>query len=451
MLVAAAASPFESPAVVGVLAAMGVALVAVLARELRNVPPKLLVLMATAFLDMVGLFFIVPIMPFYVQTLGAGATVLGQPLGVGVLTGIVASAFTVAQLISAPWWGRCSDRWGRRPVLLVALFASAAAFLLFGFAESLWVLVLSRLVQGAGGGTVGVIQAYVADAVEPEQRARGLGWLSAATNLGVAFGPVLGSGALWLGGHDLLPGAGSLQLGRAAPGVFAALLCLLNMLFAWRYLREPAARPHPAVQRPTPLAAARLVLAQPRAPASRLLLVYAIAIGASQGVNPTLVLFVGDRFGVDEKSIGPLFMYIGALSVFARVLVLGRAVDRLGEARVAPLGIAVLAGGLGTLPFVHSLPALAFATALLPLGAALTFPCLTSLLSRVVPATERGLWMGMQQSFGGISRLLAPLAYGFAYDSISRGAPFWLAAGVVLATLVFATGLTRAPAPPPPR
>src|SRR5688572_19178627 len=216
----AAATPFESPAVVFVLAAMGIALVIVLVRELRNVPAKLLVLMATAFLDMVGLFFIVPIMPFYVKTLGAGATLFGQPLGEGLLTGLVASAFTVAQLISAPWWGRCSDRWGRRPVLLIALFASAAAFLLFGFAESLWLLLVSRLVQGAGGGTVGVIQAYVADAVEPEQRARGLGWLSAATNLGVAFGPVLGTGAVWLGDHDLLPGAGTLQLGRAAPGVF---------------------------------------------------------------------------------------------------------------------------------------------------------------------------------------------------------------------------------------
>lgn len=450
-MVLAAASPFETPAVIGVLAAMGIALVIVLVRELRNVPAKLLVLMATAFLDMVGLFFIVPIMPFYVKTLGAGATVFGHAIGEGLLTGLVASAFTVAQLISAPWWGRCSDRWGRRPVLLVALFASAAAFLLFGFAESLWLLLLSRIVQGAGGGTVGVIQAYVADAVEPEQRARGLGWLSAATNLGVAFGPVLGTGAVWLGDHDLLPGAATLQLGRAAPGVFAALLCLLNMLFAWRYLREPVVKSHAPVQRATPLAAARIVLAQPRAPASRLLLVYAVTIGVSQGINQTLVLLVGVHFGVDEKSIGPLFMYIGTLSVFARVLVLGRAVDRFGEARVAPLGILSLACGLAVMPFATTLGTLALAAALLPLGAALTFPCVTSLLSRIVPTTERGLYMGLQQTFGGITRLIAPPAFGYAYDEISHGAPFWLGAGVVLVTLTMSTGLARGSVPPPAR
>lgn len=472
------ADAIASPTVLAVLATLGVVLLVVVVRELRQVQANLLVLMAAAFLDMVGLFMVVPILPFYVKSLGAGASWFGLPLGEGALTGLVVSSFTVAQLLSAPWWGRCSDRWGRRPVLLIALLASSAAFLLFGFAESLSLLVLSRVVQGLGGGTTGVIQAYVGDAVEPAQRARALGWLSAATNLGVALGPVLGSLAVTLGQRDLLPGSGELRLGHAAPGVAAALLCLLNAGFAWVYLPEPGAaaeKPKPQVEvrgvfepavhaehglrmgppddrvaaaaKPKPQTKVReafgLVLQQPRAPASRLLLIYGIAIGAAQGVNPTMILLLGYRFGATEQSVGYLFMYIGALSVFARILVLGRAVDRFGEPALSTVGLVTLAAGIGLLGFAGTVPVLAFAVALLPIGSALTFPCLTSMLSRVVPASDRGLYMGLQQTFGGIARLIAPLAYGFAYDSIGRSAPFEMAALFVGSTVLLGLGLHR--------
>src|SRR6185312_11666107 len=164
--------------------------------------------------------------------------VLGLHFGIGTISGFIVAAFTVAQLLSAPMWGRFSDRVGRRPALLIALGASAIAYLIFGFAHSLLLLFLSRLVQGAGGGTVGVIQAYVADSTDPKDRARALGWLSATTNLGVALGPVLGSFAIALGKRDLMPGPGTLMAGRAMPGIVAAALCLLNMIFVARYLAE---------------------------------------------------------------------------------------------------------------------------------------------------------------------------------------------------------------------
>src|SRR5262245_54028268 len=181
------AQSFQSPFVRVAVGAIGAALLYVLAQEVRKIPAKLFVLMATAFVDMVGLLMIIPLLPFYVKQLGgAGFNVLGAHVGVGLISGFVISAFTMAQLMSAPMWGRFSDRFGRRPALLIALGASGIAYLIFGFANSLWLLLLSRIVQGAGGGTVGVIQAYVADATEPEDRARALGWLSAATNLGVA-------------------------------------------------------------------------------------------------------------------------------------------------------------------------------------------------------------------------------------------------------------------------
>ena len=230
---------FQSPLVRVMLIAIGIGLLYILWREVRKIPAKLLTLMATAFVDMVGVLMIFPLLPFYVKSLGgSGINLLGLHFGIGIITGFIIAAFTVAQLVSAPVWGRFSDRIGRRPILIIALTASGIAYLIFGFAESLLVLFISRIVQGAGGGTVGVIQAYVADSTAPQDRARALGWLSATTNLGVALGPVLGSFAIAIGKRDLMPGAGTLHLGQAAPGIFAATLCFINILFAARYIKE---------------------------------------------------------------------------------------------------------------------------------------------------------------------------------------------------------------------
>src|SRR5437867_2837988 len=175
---------------------------------------KLVVLMITAFMDMVGVLMIIPLLPFYAKSMGAG----------GFVVGFLVSSFSIAQLLMAPVWGRLSDHYGRRPALIVGMTASAIAYVIFAYADSLWLLFFSRIVQGAGGGTVSVIQAYVADAVEPKDRAKGLGWLSAATNAGVALGPVLGSAAYAWSVH--------------APGLLAAGLCSLNMMFAAKFLGE---------------------------------------------------------------------------------------------------------------------------------------------------------------------------------------------------------------------
>ena len=233
------AQSFQSPVVRVLLGAIAIALLYVLWKEVRKIPAKLFTLMATAFVDMVGLLMIIPLLPFYVKELGgSGIDLLGLHFGIGSISGFIIASFTIAQLLSAPMWGRFSDRVGRRPTLLIAIGAAGIAYLIFGFAHSLLVLFLSRLVQGAGGGTVGVIQAYVADSTDPKDRARALGWLSATTNLGVALGPVLGSFAIALGKRDLMPGPGTLQMGRAGPGILAAALCVLNMIFAARYLTE---------------------------------------------------------------------------------------------------------------------------------------------------------------------------------------------------------------------
>ncbi|MGH7719843.1 MAG: MFS transporter [Gemmatimonadaceae bacterium] len=375
---------------------------------------KLAVLMATAFIDMVGNLIVLPLLPFYAERLGASGPMLGA---------LVAS-FSLAQLVSAPLWGRVSDHYGRRPALLIGLSSSAVAYVVFAFADSYWLLLLSRIVQGAGGGTTGVIQAYVADALQPKDRARGLGWLSAATNLGVVLGPTIGSF--------------SSTLGAQWPGLIAAGLCLVNIAFASRFLSEShgvAARAKAKLAL-TPRQAMARVLAHPGQAAPRLIWMYAIGIGAFYGVTVFMTLFLGRRFGVTAQTIGFFFTYIGLLNVVFRIGLLGFVVDQLGEVKTARVGAVLLSVGLASIPFTTTVWMLAMVVALLPLGTTLLFPSVTALLSQVVAEHERGLYMGVQQTYGGVSRVLFPPIAGFAWDHLGIGVPFWFSGALVAFTLV---------------
>jgi MFS family permease len=379
---------------------------------------KLAVLIVTNFVDMVGLLMIIPLLPFYAREMGGGSLIVAILMG----------AFTAAQLLSAPLWGRFSDKYGRRPALLVGLTAAGCAYIVFAYATSIWFLLLSRLVQGAGGGTVGVIQAYVADSVEPENRAKALGWLSAATNVGVAIGPALGGIAL--------------KFGRPGPGLAAASLCLINIFFAWRFLRESRdlSEAHHAKPRASRTAITH-VLTHPGAAAPRLIWIYAVAMGAFSGLMAILALFLADRFGVGKDRIWIFYTYVGAISVITRAGILGRMVDRFGEAKLSRLGLALLATGLLTLPLARGYFMLAIAVALIPLGTAFTFPCVTSMLSRVISKNERGLYMGVQQTFGGLSRVLIPLWAGFSYDHFGKAVPLFTSAALVVGTLFIGVGI----------
>ena len=178
-------------------------------------------------------------------------------------------------------------------------------------------------------------------------------------------------------------------------------------------------------------------------PASRLIWTYAMAIGAFYSTNAILALFLERRYGVTAATIGIFFTYIGGLSVLTRAFVLGPMVDRFGEVRLSRIGITLLATGLFILPLTHSYVTLAATVALLPLGTAFTFPCVTALLSRVIPSNERGLYMGVQQTFGGITRSVLPAVMGLAWDHLWTGAPFWIGGTLVAATLLLGLGMQR--------
>ncbi len=379
---------------------------------------KISVLIGIGFVDMLGSAMVFPLIPFYALRLHASDWVIG----------LMIASFPVAQLTSAPLWGRVSDRFGRRPALLVGLAASAVAFVVFGFAVSVWMLFLSRLIQGAGGGTTGVAQAYIGDAVAPKQRTKALGWLSAATSAGVMIGPAIGSV--------------STNLGYAAPGLIAAGLCVINVAFAWRWLPETA----PAHRDRVTDAPARRplrdvmweVVRHPRAPISQLIWIYAIGMLGFMSMTGVLALYLERRFGVTEKTIGLFFVYTGMTGVVMRALILGRITDWLGETRVMRLGAIVLSLGLLLVPLPHSVWLLAPLIGLVPIGTALLFPATTAVVTHLAPDAERGQVLGVAQTFGGFARVLAPIWATAAFQALGITVPFYIASAVVAGVIVLA-------------
>ncbi len=374
---------------------------------------KITALMGIAFVDMLGFAMIFPLLPFYALNLHADVWVIGWMI----------ASFAVAQLVAAPLWGRFSDRFGRRPALIAGLTASAVAFVVFGFAATTWMLFLSRIVQGAGGGTTGVAQAYVGDVIEPKDRAKALGWLSAATSAGVMVGPAIGSL--------------SFTLGRAWPGLIAAGLCLLNIGFAWRWLPETAPAKLRATagseERPVrPLRTAIWeVLHSPRSEVSRLIWIYTVGMLGFMSMTAVLALYLESRFGITEESIGVFFVYFGALSIVMRAFILGKLVDAMGEAKVMRIGALALTIGLFTVPLAHSLPTLLASMWFIPVGTALLFPTVTALVTHRVHDRERGQMLGVQQTFGGVSRVIAPIWATLVFQDLGTAVPFFVAGSIV--------------------
>lgn len=390
---------------------------------------RMSVLMAVAFVDMIGLMMVVPLLPLYAQRLHASASVIGM----------LAASFPIAQLASSPVWGRVSDRYGRRPALLVGLTASAIAYVIFGFAATLWQLFVSRFVQGLGGGTTGVAQAYVADTMAPHERAKALGWLSAATSAGVIIGPAVGSFAA--------------RAGETAPGLVAAALCVINVLFAWRWLPEsrvidpgtrtasgrfvPAPEPRPVLH------AIWEVVRHPQRPVAQVIWIYVIAMLAYNSTPPVFSLYLAWRFGITEQNIGWFFVVFGAVGVVMRALVVGPINDRLGEVRTMWLGGALYGLGYFLLPFARSVPMFLVLQVLLPLGTALFFPANSALVSHRAERHEFGLMLGVQQALRGVASVIGPIWAGLAYQHLGPSVPFFACAVIIGCAVLLATRVPR--------
>lgn len=401
---------------------------------------RIWVLMLVAFVDMMGLMIIWPLLPLYADKLGASPTIVG----------LLAASFPVAQLVSSPVWGYVSDRHGRRPALLVGLGTSAIAYVVFGFADTVWLLFASRFVQGLGGGTTGVVQAYVVDTMLPRERAKALGWLSAATSAGVIMGPPIGSFM-----H---------RFGEAAPGLFASALVLINVAFAWKWLPEsrwaqagvvrtvadraprPSVTMREAVQ--NIVEPAVRVLSDPTRPVSLLIWIYALAMLAFNALPPVFSLYLHDRFGVTADQIGFFFMIFGAVGVLMRTAPVGWFNARLGEVRTMQLGTLLLLGGFILVPLAPSLPLFIAAQILLPLGTALLFPANSALVSHRAHHDEIGVTLGVQQTYRGVAAILGPVYAGWSYGTLGQHVPFYISAGIIIAVFYLTLRIREdAPAP----
>jgi predicted MFS family arabinose efflux permease len=361
----------------------------------------LAVLYAAVLVDMMGFGIVLPLLPFYAQELGA------TPLQVT----LVIASFSGMQLAAAPLWGRVSDHRGRRPLLIGGLFASALSYLLFGFANSVWLLLLSRIAAGAAGGTISVAQAYVADTTTQEERARGMGHMGAASGLGVMLGPAIG-------------GVFS-QFGHGAPGFVAAILCALNAIAAIYLL--PESRPQQLRSDLQHAQAATLkgwLRTMTRYPLSLLLTIYFLTISSFTAMTAVLALYLERMFDAKAADVAILFTLGGGTTVVVRGLLLGRLVRRLGESATVRIGIVALALALISLPWLPNTLSANLLVAIYAFGAGTLFPALASLVSRASDSGSQGSILGGSQVVGGLGRVIGPLWAGLLFQSAGITSPF---------------------------
>jgi len=387
---------------------------------------RLAILIAVATIDLMGAAMVFPLIPFYALRFHSSPTTIG----------VILASFSLAQLAAAPIWGRVSDRYGRRPALLIGLAGLGFGYLIVGFATSKWMLLLARMVQGAGGGTTGVTQAYVADTVRPEDRARSLGWLSAGTNVGTALGPAIGA---W-----------TVHLGQAWPCVIAAVLCAINLAFAWKWLPESRKLDQKPAERKPVWHGVWNVLRHPGRASSKLTLIYALGMFGQSALSAVLALYLNATFKVTEETIGYFFVYQGVFSIVLRSALVGPMVDRLGERKAMLLGATSLILGFAAFPLAPNLWMLALVIPLMPIGTALLFPATTALLSRSVDKADFGLAMGIAQTFAGISRMISPVTSTALFEHAGRSTPFFVAAEMVGVGSLLAAQLKPANSPSTP-
>ena len=366
----------------------------------------LLIIFITVFIDLLGFGIIIPLLPFYAEHFGASALVVG----------LLSSSFSLAQFLFAPFWGRLSDRIGRRPVILIGLLGSALSYAFFALATSLPMLFLARTLAGIAGANIPTAQAFIADTTTAETRARGMGLIGAAFGLGFIFGPAIG-GFLshW---------------GYAAPAWFAAALSLANFMAALFLL--PESRPPHAreLSRPGRIEVIRRAVAQPNLP--MVLLVYFLVVTAFASFEATFALYSERRFGFTPATIGYMFAWIGVVLATVQGVLVGRAVKRFGEKRLVPLAIFVIALALGLVPIAGSVPLLAGVAGLLALGMGFNSPSILSAISQLADARDQGSTLGVSQSLGSLARIIGPLWGGWVFDQFGIGFPFVTSAGVML-------------------
>jgi DHA1 family tetracycline resistance protein-like MFS transporter len=379
----------------------------------------LLTIFLIAFVGMLGYGIIIPITPFYAKSFGASDTTIGLLIG----------SYALMQFIFAPILGRLSDRYGRRPLLLLSLAGTIVSMVLFGVANSLVLLFVGRMLDGITGGNISIAQAYIADVTTEENRARGMGMIGAALGLGFIAGPALGG---------FLSRNGNYQL----PIFVAAGVASVSFLMTAFLLPEPPRTAQRTPQTRT-LDVVRLVRALGNPRIGVLLLITLLVGLAFTSFETTFALFAARRLEYSSSGTGYALAYIGIVVAFIQGGLIRRLAKTYGEAALIMAGASLLGLSLLVLGFIGATWELLAVGSVLAAGEGLLTPSLSSLISRRSLPEERGENLGMYQSMGSAARVIAPLTGTWLLDHVGLAVPYVLGGALVLAAAAIAMRFVR--------
>jgi MFS transporter, DHA1 family, tetracycline resistance protein len=367
----------------------------------------LLLLFLIVFIDLMGFGIVIPLLPMY------GERYHPSPVAFGLLMAV----YSLMQFLFAPILGRLSDHYGRRPILVLSLAGTVAGYLLFAFQSSLAALFVSRIVAGITGANVATAQAVIADVTREEDRAKGMGLIGAAFGLGFILGPAIGGSAA--------------RFGEAAPGLFASGLSAAALILALVALPESnppgAIRGHRAIRRGW-LSPRSLMEALRHPQLGLLLVLFFLATFAFANFESTFALFSEKRLSLDMTHVAYLFVYVGLLAAVIQGALIGRLVKRFGERRLILAGALCLIPAYAAFSLLTSVPQILLFLGLLALGAGLTGPSLSSLISRLSKADEQGGVLGIGQSLSSLARIVGPFWGVYSLRAIGFYAPYLTAA-----------------------
>jgi DHA1 family tetracycline resistance protein-like MFS transporter len=372
--------------------------------------------MVMAFLNTVGVGIFLPVLAFIVQ-----AYVRDQS-NLAIVVGWLASIYAICQFIAAPGLGALSDRYGRRPVLLICLLGSTIGYAMFGVGGALWVLFLGRIIDGVTGGNYSILSAYMADITAPEERAKYFGLFGAVAGAGFIVGPAIGGFVS--------------QFGNSVPAYLAAGITLISLIWGYLFLPE-SLDPEHRVER---ISLAELNLFKQLGsafaiPQLRWLLAATFFFSVPFAIlQSTMSVLIIDSLGWKADSIGYLFLLVGTLDILMQGVLAGRLLPIFGEIKLTVAGLAceVLAYLLLGAVAIVSAPVLVFAGIIMfAIGTGFLEPASRGLISQAAGPRQQGVVQGGSQSIQSLAMVVGPLIGGALYTQASHVTPFWFGAGVV--------------------
>lgn len=381
---------------------------------MKNKP--LFAIFLIVFLDLLGFGLILPLLPYYADTFNASDTLIG----------LLVASNAAAQLIGAPLLGRFSDRWGRRPILIISLIGTGVSFILLGIANSLLILFVSRILDGLTGANISVAQAYITDVTDDENRARGLGLVGAAFGLGFILGPATGG---------LLS-----QFGFAVPAFAAAGMVVVNLLMVFFWLPESLTKEQrdQMAEEEQPRITLDAMITALRRPFSGPLLITRFTFGIAFSIFQTIFsLYALRRFDLDAQQTGYILAYVGVLSVIVQGGLIGIITKRFREDVLIILSVGIMAVSLLAWGFAPSVLALLIILVPTAFAGGVLNTVINSSLSKTVKQREVGGLLGLSSALESLSRVVAPSLGGVLLGQLGTWSPGVFGAVILAGLFVY--------------